>query len=362
MHHGRVGPARGSFVGHGRFDRPLVRFQEIDLERPRRRSDDAFVLEVVDLDERIVPVARHDLALGPEQLQRRLVLVFVELVGILDAELRLLVHEVERRVGDVDRAVERLDSALVGLAVRQVLFLEHDRPALRRFLEDVGVVGEHVGTPLVGNAVVRAVDRVPRSILQTLVDVLPGRNEVDVDRLYALAGDEPERCIARRGDEIEAAFVHQGDHFVRRSGRLDVDLAAGRLLEVGDPVVVLVRFSPFDVAGPGDDVDLAFPGAHFLLHLLRAGNRRDRTDRNRRHEKTVSMIHDFSSRSGQRTIVQSAAGLNVACCTGLMMVLTTRPKLAFSLPEGKDGLNTFPPGSGLRMSAATARPEIETMP
>jgi hypothetical protein len=63
----------------------------IDLERPGAGGDDAFVLEVVDLDHRIVPVAADQRALAAQQVERRLVLVFVELVGVLDAEFRLVV-------------------------------------------------------------------------------------------------------------------------------------------------------------------------------------------------------------------------------------------------------------------------------
>ena len=42
-----------------------------------------------------------------KQLERRLVLVLVQLVGVLDAELGLLGHQIERGVGDVDRRRRR---------------------------------------------------------------------------------------------------------------------------------------------------------------------------------------------------------------------------------------------------------------
>ena len=77
-----------------------------------------------------------------------------------------------------------------------------------------------------------------------------------VDLLHALAGDEAQARVAGGRDEIEAALVHQGDHLVGGAGGLDVDLAAGLLLEVGDPVVGLVGFAALDVARPGDDIDL----------------------------------------------------------------------------------------------------------
>ena len=42
----------------------------------------------------------------------------------------LVVHQVQRRVGDVDRAVEGLHAALVRLAVGQRHLLEHHVPAV----------------------------------------------------------------------------------------------------------------------------------------------------------------------------------------------------------------------------------------
>ncbi len=116
-----------------------------------------------------------------------------------------------------------------------------------------------------------AVLGVPGRVLQALVDGLPGRDEVGVDRLDALAGDEAERRVARGGDEVEAAFVHQGDHFVRGRGGLDGDLAAGIGLELGNPVVILVGFAALDITGPGDDGERAFTLAEFLQRFLGDG-------------------------------------------------------------------------------------------
>jgi hypothetical protein len=102
-----------------------------------------------------------------------------------------------------------------------------------------------------------AIDRVPGRILEPIVNGLPTGDQVDIDRLNLLAGDQTERRIARGGDEIEAALVHERDHLVGGGGRLDVNLAARLLLEGGDPVIVLVGLTALDVAGPGDDIDLA---------------------------------------------------------------------------------------------------------
>ena len=135
-----------------------------------------------------------------------------------------------------------------------------------------------------------AVDGVPRCVLQSLVDGLPAGNEVDVDRLNLLAGDQAERRIAGGGDEIEAALVHERDHLVGGSGRLDVDLAARLLLEGGDPVIILIGLAALDVAGPGNDIDLAFTLADGLSAFRQARRRREQAGRRKmlRHSVWVS--------------------------------------------------------------------------
>ena len=78
-----------------------------------------------------------------------------------------------------------------------------------------------------------------------------------IDLLHALSRHEAQRGVAGRSDEIKAALVHQSDHFVRCSGRFDVDLTTGLLFEIRDPVVGFVALAALDVAGPRDDVDFA---------------------------------------------------------------------------------------------------------
>ena len=116
-----------------------------------------------------------------------------------------------------------------------------------------------------------AVLGVPGGVLQALVDGAPGGDEGRVDRLDALAGHEAERRIARGGDEVKAALVHQGDHFVAGVGGLDVDLAARGLFKAGGPVVGLVGFAAFDVACPGNDVELSLTLANGLGRGCEAG-------------------------------------------------------------------------------------------
>ena len=271
MHHRRVGPAGRAFLRNGRGDRLLGSLKQVDLIGPGAGSNDAFILEVVSLHRCIVPVAADERALALQEFDGSGILLFIELVGVLDAEFRLAGLQEKRRIGDVDRAVIGLHATLVGLAVGKRHFLEDDLPAFRRLIaEGLRIVHQHIRPPLIGRAVMLAVDRVPRCILQALVDIRPVLDEAGVDRLHLLAGNETERGVARGGDEVEAALVHQRHHFVGRRGGLHIDLAAGFLFEAGDPVVSLVAFAAFDIAGPGDDVHFAFALADFL-HLRRKG-------------------------------------------------------------------------------------------
>ncbi len=122
-----VAPSLGTVLAIGCFSD----WRRLTWNGHERGGDEALVLEVVHLDEGVVPVAADDLPLAAQQLERRLVLVLVQLIGVLDAEFGLVGLEVERGVGDVDRPVEGLDAARIGLAVGQVHRLEDDVPACR---------------------------------------------------------------------------------------------------------------------------------------------------------------------------------------------------------------------------------------
>src|SRR3546814_1713156 len=60
VHHGGVGPAGGTLRRHRAGDRLLVGDQQVHLERPGRGSHDAFIGEVVDLDEGVVPIRSEE--------------------------------------------------------------------------------------------------------------------------------------------------------------------------------------------------------------------------------------------------------------------------------------------------------------
>ena len=239
----------------------FLALQGVDLVFPRAGSDHAFVLEVAHLHRGVMPVAVGQGVLLAQQVEGGGVLGFRQLVGVLDAQSRLGSLQVQGGIGDVDRAVIGLHAALVGLAIRQGLLLEYHRPTGRRRLEQVGVVHQHVGAPLVGRAEVLVVDHMPCAIFEAFVDVLPVWDQVEVDRLHALASNQAQRGVAGGGHQVVTALGHQADHFVGGGSAFDVDLAAGLLLETGDPVIGLVAFAAFDVARPGNDVELTFAGA-----------------------------------------------------------------------------------------------------
>jgi hypothetical protein len=289
MHHRRVGPARRALLRDDRRHRRAVALQQVHLERPRARCRHALVLEVVDLDEGVVPVAADQLPLRAQEVERRVVLLLVQLVGRRDAEFRLVIHQVLRRVGDVDRPVIGLHAACVRLPVGEVHLLEHHVPrGGRRVAEDFGRIHQHVRAPHVGQAVMDAVDHVPRRVLEAGVDRVPGRDEGEVDRLHPVPRDEPQRGVAGGSHEVEAALVHQRHHLVRSVGGLDVDHAAGSFLELGHPVEFGHRLAPLDVAGPCHDIEPALAGAN----LGQLGRERLRGDgQGHRHGSKKSCVH-----------------------------------------------------------------------
>ena len=97
--------------------------------------------------------------------------------------------------------------------------------------------------------------------------VFPARDQVDVDLLHPLAGDEAQRSIPGCRHQIETTFVHEGHHLVGGIGGLDLYLAGGLFFETGDPVELGIGFTAFNVTRPGNDTHLAFAGAEFRHHV-----------------------------------------------------------------------------------------------
>ena len=218
-----------------------------------------------------MPITTNQGTLHPQQVERGFVLVLVQFIGRGDAKFGFVSHQIQGRIGDVDRAIVGLHAPFVRDAVRQVHFLEDDVPAGRRFGKSCRVIHQHVRTPLIGHAVMLAIDRKPRRVLQADIDIGPTWDQGGVHFLHAFARDQSQRRVARSCDQIETAFVHQGDHFVRSIGGFYVDFAAGRCLEFGHPIKGRVGFAAFDVAGPGDDVEFTFTRAQCRHHIGQTG-------------------------------------------------------------------------------------------
>ena len=258
--HPAVRPSGGALLaGIEVLDLGARRLQRDRLVRPGGADHGVAVLEQLDLVGGERPVLLDQRALLLQQLDGGVQLLLVELVGILDAEARILRRQIERRVGDLDRIVGHGDLALV-------LSVVDRRPARRRRRHLLGVVQEHVRPPFVGEAVVHAVDRVVRRRLQLGDEVGEVRNQLHVDRLHVAAVDEAQARVAGGRHEVvlrAAALAHQRHHLVRRAGVLAVHLAAGLGFERLDPGV-------FRVALPGHDVERALALADRLRVVRRA--------------------------------------------------------------------------------------------
>ena len=177
------------------------------------------------------PVLADVLALLLEQVDRGLELLVVELVDVVDPEVGLGRLQVHRRVGDVDRVVVGRDLALVGR-------LPGRRPRPSESGACLILSERHISRfaprPC-GMPYGCAVDRVPRLVLQRREDVRVVRDQVGVDRRDVAARDQAQRRVTGRRDAVVLAGAHQRDHLVGGVADLDVDLAAGLLLEVATP-------------------------------------------------------------------------------------------------------------------------------
>ena len=175
--------------------------------------------------------------------------------------------QVQRRVGDVDRVVVGRDLALV---LRELLGRTPSSTSSGAGLT-FGAPHQQVRAAAVRDAVHLAVDRVPRLVLQAGEDVGVVRDQVGVDRRDVAAGDQAQRRVARGRHAVVLAGAHQRDHLVGGVADLDVDLAAGLLLERRDPVDLRVGRAVLGVAGPGDDVQLALARRRRLLRPASLG-------------------------------------------------------------------------------------------
>ncbi|MCY1371392.1 hypothetical protein D9M69_585320 [compost metagenome] len=112
---------------------------------------------------------------------------------------------------------------------------------------------------------------VPGGVLQAGIDALVAGHQAHVHFLHQLGGDQASAGVAGGGHDVVATRFHQRHHFVGRGCGLDVDLAARCLFKAGGPVVGLVGFTAFDVARPGNDVELSLALANGLGRGCEAG-------------------------------------------------------------------------------------------
>ncbi len=251
-HHPGVRPAGRTLAGQHGVDLRLVQLGEVHDDLPRRADHRVTVLERLDLLGVVGPVLPDVLVLRLEQVDGGRELLVVERVRVLDAQVGLGRHQVERRVGDVDRRVVRGHVAAVGRRV-----VEHRAPRVGSWAHLVGAVHQQVGAAAVRDAVGDAGDAVPWLHLQRVEDIDVVGHQVEVDRLDVTGRDQSQRRIAGRRHDVVLPCLHQADHVVGGRRGLHVDLAAGLLLERGDPVDGRVGRPVLGVAGPGHDVQLA---------------------------------------------------------------------------------------------------------
>ena len=252
--HPGVGPARRAFLGLDELDLlAATGVDRVGLVLPGRADRHVAIREPIDLFLGSPPVLADQALLLDEQVLGRRELRRVECVGVLDPELGLRRHQVQRGVRDIDRVVVGRDLALV----RRVRF-EDGAPAVGLCRHDLRVVHQDIRAASVGHAVTDAVDRVVGLVLQAVEDVRVVRDQAEVDGSHVTAGDQTERRVARSRHAVILPGLHQLDHVGRVEAHLDRDLAAGRGLEGCDPVValdLLAAGSADDIARPGNEVE-----------------------------------------------------------------------------------------------------------
>ena len=185
-------------------------------------SDRVAVGEGVDLLRVVAPVLADRRLLLLEQVDCRRELGLIERVRVGDAEVWLCGHQHDRRIGDVDGCV--VDRVLAGIRSARI---EHVGPVGGRWVDLILAPHQEVGAAAVGDAVVDAVERVVRLVLEIGEDLCVARNEVHVDRLDVAAGDEATRCVARSGDDVVLlrCRVELRERLIGRAEGVDRDLA-----------------------------------------------------------------------------------------------------------------------------------------
>ena len=99
--------------GYGACDRLFVCLKQVDLIRPGRCSDKAFVREIGDLGRSITPIFGSDLALALKKGDRSIELRLGQFIGIGDAKLGVMGLQIIGGICNVDRADISLNTTVV---------------------------------------------------------------------------------------------------------------------------------------------------------------------------------------------------------------------------------------------------------
>ena len=105
---------------HGRSNREFRALQEIDLRGPGTRGYDAFVLEIIGSGGRIASIARDAFALAARQVKGWGIMLRGQLVGVGDAQIGVVHHQLKGCAGDLDRSGTGLHNPDIAFAIGQV--------------------------------------------------------------------------------------------------------------------------------------------------------------------------------------------------------------------------------------------------
>ncbi len=140
--HPRVAPSGRALLGNGVRDlHLLVDAELVGLVGPRVADHHVAALEKADLVACAGPVLLDEGSLLLQQSDDRVELRLRQLIRVGDVQTRVLLAEVQRRIGNLDRVAIHGDEPRVGLVVENA-------PARRRGSELGRVVQQRVGTPL----------------------------------------------------------------------------------------------------------------------------------------------------------------------------------------------------------------------
>src|SRR6218665_4173468 len=129
-------------------------------------------------------------ALTAQNIEHLGILLGIELIGILDAQVGAGGLQEQRRISDVDRTIVSLYATFVRFAIIEVLLFEHERPGCWRALENLRVVHQHIGAPFIWNSIYLAIDDVPWLARKAGVQFGKGRYFGDINGLHTFSRNQ----------------------------------------------------------------------------------------------------------------------------------------------------------------------------